>query len=209
MKHSRVLLLAAILVVSVLVSSAAILAQDATPESTAVPSSFNDGRTNGDIQLGGLAIYCTDASGSAHTNTFQDGGIQVWGVGGQEYITLTAAQLRGNEEIVQPPPTMEAGATEEPTAAPVAGATEEVSMAKPVLLAQADTPNGTVWFFRTGDDQFVLQGTDENSKFFTYLWTGCNIGSIRTDVNPLMPDMQPMPVMSSTEEMTPEATASS
>ena len=101
---------------------------------------------------------------------------------------------------------MEAGVTEE---APVAGATEEVSMAKPVLLAQADSPNGKIWFFRTGDDQFALQGTDENSKFFTYLWTGCEMGSIRTDVNPLMPDMMGMPLMSSTAEMTPEATASS
>ncbi|MEO8397251.1 MAG: hypothetical protein ABI700_29920, partial [Chloroflexota bacterium] len=163
--------------------------------------------------LGGLALYCEDQAGNTQVNTFQDGSIQVWGVGGQEYIVLTAAELAGNEEIMQPPPTMEAGMTEEPMMmeTPAAGATEEmVSMTNPVLLAQADSPTGTIWFFRVGDNQFALQGWDEHSKFFTYLWSGCDLGSIRTDVTPLMPDMQGSAMMAMTEEMmaTAEATTS-
>ena len=74
MKTNRLLLYASILIIAVLVSSAAIFAQDATPESTAVPSSFTDGRINGDIQLGGLAVYCADANGNTHVNSYQDGG---------------------------------------------------------------------------------------------------------------------------------------
>ena len=212
MKTNRFVLYASILIISVLVSSAAIFAQDATPESTAVPSSFSDGRINGDIQLGGLAVYCADATGNTHVNSFQDGGIQVWGADGQEYIVLTAAELSGTEEIMQPPPTMEAGMTEEPMMAstPMADATEEmVSPTNPLLLARAAGPNGEIWFLKIGDNQFVLQTNDEHGKYITYTWGGCGLGNIQTDVVPLLPSIQGTPMMAMTEEMmTAEATTS-
>jgi len=204
MKINRAALLAVVLVISALVSSAAILAQDATPESTAVPSSFTDGRINGDIQLGGLAVYCADANGDTHVNSFQDGSLQVWGADGKEYITLTAAELSGNEEITQPPP------TEEPMmATPEAGATEEmVSPTNPALLARAAGPYGEIWFLKVGDNDFVLQTNDEHGKFITYTWEGCGLGNIQTDVVPLLPSVQGAPVMAMTAEATAEATTS-
>jgi len=214
MKTNRVVALVSVLIISVLVSSAVILAQGGTPESTpastAPASSFSDGRINGDIQLGGLAVYCADASGNTHVNSFQDGSIQVWGADGKEDIVLTAAELSGGKEIMQPPPTMEAGATEEPMmATPMAGATEEmVSPTNPALLARAAGPNGEIWFLKIGDNQFVLQTNDEHGKFITYTWEGCSMGNIQTDVVPLLPSVQGTPMMA-TQEMTAEATASS
>jgi len=209
MKINRTALLAAILVISALVSSAAILAQDATPESTAVPSSFTDGRINGDIQLGGLAVYCADVNGDTHANSFQGGSLQVWGADGQEYIVLTDAELSGEDEIMQPPPTMEAGATQEPMMTPVAGATEVASPTNPSLLARAAGPNGEIWLLKIGDNQFVLQTNDEHGKFITYTWEGCGLGNIQTDVVPLLPSVQGTPMMATTAEATAEATASS
>jgi len=189
MKTNRAALLAVVLVISVLVSSAAILAQDSTPESTAestaVSSSFTDGRINGDIFLGGLAVYCQDQNGGTNVNSFQNGGLTVWGPDGQEYIFLSENQLRGNQEIAQLA-TMEVNMTE--TAVPTQTATVTASGTQeaqtPFLLAQANTVNGQVWLFRVGDDQFALQGNDNTGKFFTYVWTGCSTGILSTDTAP-------------------------
>jgi len=208
MKINRVVALASVLVISALVSSAVIMAQDATPESTAVPSSFTDGRINGDIQLGGLALYCEDQTGNAHVNSFQNGSLQVWGADGKQYIVLTAAELSGEKEVMQPPPTMEAGATPEAMTTPEAGATEVASPTNPSLLARAAGPNGEIWFLKIGDNQFVLQTNDEHGKFITYTWEGCGMGNIQTDVVPLLPSIQGTPMMA-TQEATAEATASS
>lgn len=185
------MVLTAVLVIALLVSGAAIFAQ--TPESTAPAtaqaSSFTDGRINGDIDLGGLALYCTDASGNTRSvNTFQNGSIDLWGVGGQKYITLTAAQLRGTTEIAQPPATMEPGMTETPMPAPTQMmGTEEATQMPPTLLARAATPNGEVYFISLGNDNFMLQGTDETGKFFSYFWSGCSMGNIQAGAVPLFP----------------------
>jgi len=209
MKTNRAALLAVVLVISALVSSAAIFAQDATPESTAVPSSFTDGRINGDIQLGGLAVYCADVNGDTHVNSFQGGSLQVWGADGQEYIVVTDAELMGNDEVMQPPATMEAGATPTAMTTPEAGATEVASPTNPSLLARAAGPNGEIWLLKIGDNQFVLQTNDEHGKFITYTWEGCGMGNIQTDVVPLLPKIQGTPMMAMTAEATAEATASS
>ncbi len=185
---SRSILLTAILVIALLVSGAVIYAQtpQATPPSTAQASSFTDGRINGDIDLGGLALYCTDQTGNTHVNTFQNGGIELWGVGGRKYIVLTAAQLRGTTEIMQPPATMEAGMTETPMpAATQMSGTQEAAQMPPTLLARAATPNGEVFFISLGNDNFELQGTDNTGKFFSYFWTGCSIGNIQAGAVPL------------------------
>ena len=138
MKTTRLVLAGAVLALVTILSAAVILAQDVTEEppaeGTSVPSSFNDNRINGDVFLGGLAIYCEDENGNTSGNTFQNGGITVWGADGQKYIELTAAQLRGDEEIPQPPPTMEVGATEEPVPTLDASATEEPF--EPILLVR-------------------------------------------------------------------------
>jgi len=191
MKTNRAVVLAAILIISALVSSAALLAQDgtpeSTPESTAVSSSFTDGRINGDVFLGGLAIYCQDQNGNTNVNTFQNGNLTVWGPDGQEYILLSVNQLRGNQEIPQLA-TMEVNMTE--IAAPTATQTATLTASgtqeaqQPFLLAQANTVNGQIWLFRVGDDQFALQGNDNTGKFFTYVWTGCSLGTLSTDTAP-------------------------
>ena len=69
----------------------------------------------------------------------------MWGADGQEYIVLTAAELSGMEEIMQPPPTMEAGMTEEPmmAATPMAGATEE--MVSPTNPARSGSCRWPQW----------------------------------------------------------------
>ncbi|MEP7291930.1 MAG: hypothetical protein ABI835_09105, partial [Chloroflexota bacterium] len=73
---------------------------------------------------------------------------------------MQAASATGEPMMtVTPDATMDASATEEP-------------MMEPVLLAQAETVNGTIWLFRVGMDQFTLQGNDNTGKFFTYSWTG-------------------------------------
>jgi len=193
MKSNRVVALASVLIIAILVSSAVILAQGATPESTpestASASSFTDGRINGDVFLGGLAIYCQNQNGDTHVNTFQNGDLTVWGPDGQEYIFLDVNQLRGNKEITQLA-TMEANMTEtvQPTATQTATLTASGTQKaqQPFLLARANTTNGQIWLFRTGDDQFALQGNDNTGKFFTYMWTGCSLGSLSTDTAPFM-----------------------
>ena len=192
MKTNRIILIAMIVTVVAALSAVLITAQDSTaePESTAIPSSFSDNRINGDIYLAGLAVYCVDENNSTDTTTFQNGGITVWGADGQKYIELTADQLRGNEEISQPVAPMEM--TEEamsPAATPMpsptveAMATEDM-MVEPVLLARAETMNGTIWLFRISDDVFALQGSDEYGKFYTYIWTGCSRGVLSTETAP-------------------------
>ncbi|MCC6802551.1 MAG: hypothetical protein IT319_06685 [Anaerolineae bacterium] len=178
------------MLVLAMLSAALIGAQEATEEATEVPSSFSDNRINGDIYLAGLAVYCTDENGNTDSNTYQNGGISVWGADGQEYIVLTVDQLRGDEEISQPVVPMETTQeamtpTETATPAPTVEAvgTEEV-MPEPVLLARAETMNGTIWLFRIADDVFALQGNDEHGKFYTYTWTGCSLGVLSTETAP-------------------------
>jgi len=122
---------------------------------------------------------------------------------------LTGAELSGEAEIMQPPPTMEAGATEQPMmATPEAGATEVASPTNPSLLARAAGLYGEIWFLKIGDNQFVLQTNDEHGKFITYTWEGCGMGNIQTDIVPLLPSVQGTPVMAATTEATAEATTS-
>jgi hypothetical protein len=194
-----------------LLSTALLLAQETTPEPTAevtdMPSSFNDNRINGDVFLGGLALFCEDETGSTAGNTFQNGALTVWGAEGQEYIRLTAAQLRGDEEIPQPPPAMEPGATEEPMMTETVEPEEtQEPLASPVLLAQAETANGTIWLFRVGMDTFALQGNDNTGKFFTYTWTSCALGTLTTDQPPFTTFLT-IPTVGMTQEATAEATS--
>jgi len=196
-----------VLIALIVLSAAYIQAQstpEATGESTTTASSFNDHRINGDIFLGGLAIYCQDQNGNTDTNTFQNGGLTIWGPDGQEFIFLNANQLRGNREIPQLA-TMEANMTETvaatATATLTASGTQEAQA--PMLLARANTPNGPIWLFRTGNDQFELQGNDNTGKFFTYLWTGCSIGSLQAGAVPLF---TPGPAARSTPMATVQAT---
>src|SRR5690606_6370770 len=92
MNSKRTLFIGAVVMMLALLSAAVILAQDPTPESTEVPTSFSDNRINGDIYLSGLALYCEDETGNTDTNTFQNGSLSIWGVGGQRYIHLTVDQ---------------------------------------------------------------------------------------------------------------------
>lgn len=236
MKTSRIVLVAVLLTVLASLSAVIIAAQETTeeaPEATEVPSSFSDNRINGDIYLAGMAVYCVDESGSTDTNTYQNGGITVWGADGQEYIALTVAQLRGDEEVPQPAVPMEM--TEEPMMDVTPTATEamtesgdeamatEEMMPEPVLLARAQSMTGPIWLYRIADDVFALQGNDEHGKFYTYTWTGCSLGVLSTDTEPFSMDEMSMMEESTemesmaTEEMMPaetmmptaEATASS
>ncbi len=209
MKSKRMILVSMALSLITVFSAAALLAQDATEEpsmeATEVPSSFADNRINGDIFLGGLALFCEDENGMTDGNTFQDGALTVWGPEGQEYIRLTAAQLRGDEEIDQPPPTPDMMTTPMPEAtmeAMDAEATPE-PMTDPVLLARAETTSGWIWLFRVGEDTFALQGTDNTGKFYTYTWTGCALGVLEAGTMPIFP-VDGMPDMMATEEMTAE-----
>lgn len=211
MKLKRILLVGVVLSLLAVLSAAVIMAQESTPEATEEPSggmssSFSDNRINGDVFLGGLAIFCEDEFGATDGNTFQNGGITIWGPDGQKYIELTAAQLRGDAEIMQPPPTPDPLVTPMPEATMDASATMEPLM-KPVLLAQANTVNGPVWFFRlSNDDTFALQGYDNAGKFFTYAWQACGLGTLDLNAAPFDSSVE-MPMMEMTSEvMTEEPT---
>lgn len=230
------------LVFLLIASGTAVFAQDATEtpeapeEETAVPQpAFTDGRISDIVGLGGLALYCVD-SNNVNVTSLDDGSITVWGVGDQKYIELTADELRGDVEVTQEPsvaeaegelteaaPMMEATEdmmtddmmTEEASDMDMAEATEMVLDMEPVLLARATTPNGEIGFFRVSDDdQFVLQGYDDKGAFFTYTWTGCNVGTVNT-VTAAFASFLEVPRMMETEaadmnmEMTAEATEAS
>lgn len=211
MKKTRLVLVAAMLSLLTILSAAAIMAQESTEEpapETTPSSSFADNRINGDVFLGGLALYCVDENGNTDGNTFQNGGITVWGADGQKYIELTALELRNGEEW-EMEATAEADATEEPMMA----MTEEPF--EPILLAEAATANGPVWFFLNGTDRFTLQGTDNTGKFFSYTWEGCALGGLDIGAGPIITTGE-MPMVEVTveatdmatpaPEMTPEAT---
>lgn len=213
MKAKRILLIGMALSLLAVMSAAAILAQESTPEATSepgegteMPSSFSDNRINGDVFLGGLALFCEDEFGATDGNTFQNGGITVWGPDGQKYIELTAAQLRGDMEISQPPP------TPDPLVTPMPEATMDVSatmvpMMQPVLLARASTVNGPIWLFRlSNDDTFALQGYDNTGKFYTYVWQDCGLGTLDLSAAPFDSSVE-MPMMDVTSEMTAEPTS--
>jgi hypothetical protein len=220
MKKTRLVLVGTLLSLLTILSAAAIMAQDSTEEppaeSTAVASSFADNRINGDVFLGGLALYCEDENGNADGNTFQNGAITVWGPDGQKYLELTAFQLRGSNDSDMD--MMES--TEEPMMEVTAEPFE------PVLLAQANTINGTIWFFLNGTDRFTLQGTDNTGKFYSYTWEGCAQGGLDVGAGPIissgmnmMPTAEmtmeatdmvtPAPEMTDMPEVTPEATEAS
>lgn len=217
-KHRSIVI--TLVLVILLTSSTAILAQSAT-ETPIPPPTFSDGRINDIVGLGGLAIYCVDQNNDTHVNTFQNGRITVWGVGDQKYIELTADQLRGNEEISQAPAVMEAEMTEAAPSAMQSDAmmTEEApemmdatlagTATEPFLLAQATTPSGAIGFFRVGEDTFALQGHDDKGSFYTYTWTGCSTGVLDHTTLPYLPMLEVVPTEEMSEMMTPEATASS
>jgi len=208
-----------VLVMLLTVSATAILAQSETP-TVVPPPAFTDGRISDIVGLGGLAIYCVDQNSNTNVSSFDNGAITVWGVGDQKYISLSAAQLRGDAEITQAPSAMEASMTEaapmmEPTGMMTEDATEMVeatpmAMAhEPVLLARATTPSGEIGFFSLGDDLFVLQGHDDKGSFFTYTWTGCSTGVLDHTTAAFLPMLEVMPAMESTEMVTPEAASKS
>src|SRR5579871_1538983 len=100
MTKQRIGILAAVIALLTF-SGAAVFAQ--TETATPVPpATFTDGRINGSVDLGGLALYCVDKDGK-NVTSFDNGFITVWGVGDQKYINLDADQLRGNVEIPQLP----------------------------------------------------------------------------------------------------------
>jgi len=202
MAKRHVLMIAAVCLLLLAFSRAALLAQTETP--TAVPPPvFTDGRVNDNVNLGGLAIYCVDQSNNTHVTSFQNGAITVWGIGDQKYMNLSAAQLAGNVEVPQPPSEMEMQMTqtapaatmqsaEVPTEAPGAVMQEVTPNAAgqtPVLLARATTPNGEIAFFRVDTDQFALQGHDNNGLFFTYTWSGCAEGVLDQTTAPYLPEL--------------------
>lgn len=217
MKKTRLVLVASLLSLLTIFSAAAILAQDSTEEppaeATAVSSSFSDNRINGDVFLGGLALYCEDENGNTDGNTFQNGAITVWGPDGQKYLELTAVQLRGGRASDM--------SMSEATAEPMMEMTAEPAAPfVPVLLAQANTLNGPVWFFLNGTDRFTLQGTDNTGKFYSYTWEGCEQGGLDVGAGPIISTgMNMMPTVEATmeatdmvtpaPEMTPEATEAS
>jgi hypothetical protein len=194
-----------ILAAAMALSAVLISAQESTDE----PTSFSDNRINQEIStsMGGVAIYCFDQNRNRDGNTFQNGGIEIWGSDAQKYIELTVDQLRGSEEIMQPVTAPDASATMEADmevtpVAPLPEATDELTGEMlPVLLARAETPNGELWLFRVGEDTFALQGTDTTGKFYTYTWAGCSLGSIATDTAPII-SFEP-----GTETPMPEVTA--
>lgn len=210
MKTNRIILVGAVLSLLAVMSAAAIFAQESTPEATSEPSessSFADNRINGDVFLGGLAIFCEDEFGATDGNTFQNGLLTVWGPDGQKYIELTAAQLRGDEEIMQPPPTPDPLVTPTPEATVDPAATVE-PLDEPVLLAKAATANGPIWLFRVNnEDTFVLQGYDNTGKFFTYVWQSCGLGTLDLSAAPFDSSVE-VPVVEVTEAPTsaPEPT---
>jgi len=209
-KSNRILLVGVVLSLLAVLSAAVIMAQESTPEATSEPgqgSSFADNRINGDVFLGGLAIFCEDETGATTGNTFQNGGITIWGPDGQKYIELTAAQLRGDEEVPQPPPTPDPAMTPAPEATMDAMATVE-PLAEPVLLTQAITANGPIWLFRvSNDDTFALQGYDNTGKFYTYVWQDCSLGTLDLNAAPFDALIE-MPMVEMTEAPTsaPEPT---
>jgi len=223
----HLLSIAAVSVALLAFSATAILAQEETPtvvpmpdatEAAVPPPSFTDGRINGSISLGGLALYCVDKNNNTHVTSFQNGSITVWGIGDQKYINLTANQLRGNVEVQQAPSVMVEQMTEEamtsgdatmmPTEEMMEPEVTAMPMGdQPILLAQALTPNGLIGFFTFGGDEFSLQGHDETGKFFTYTWTGCSTGSIDTTTQAYLPELEAVATVEfpafATEEATP------
>lgn len=216
MMKFRLLGVMTILAMLFIASGTAVLAQEATETPTPIPpASFTDGRISQTAGLGGLALYCVDSSGNTHVTSFDGGAITVWGVGDQKYIELSAAELRGDVEVMQEPSVMETEGeltveapmmTETEAVEPMSEvepeATAMVMAQEPILLARATTPNGEIGFFKIGnDDTFALQGHDDKGAFFTYTWTGCSSGVIEHTTGPFLPFLE-APVM---VEMTAEA----
>ncbi len=220
MKLQRSGVLAAL--ITLLTISGVVFAQ--TETATPIPPPvFTDGRINGSIDLGGLALYCVDSAGK-NISSFDNGFITVWGAGDQKYINLDADQLRGNVEIPQLPSqaqmqamTEEASATMMATEASSAMTTPEATPmpaatlpagTTAALLARAMTPNGEIGFFSLGNDTFALQGYDEHGKFFTYTWTGCSTGTLDNTTGAYQPGLVVQATPMATSEMTTEATTS-
>lgn len=179
MKSERIgyllLLLAAVLVVS----SAALSAQEgsedpvqATAEATAegtMPVLFDDLRINNRIILGEFGIFCEDAQGEA-ANTYAGGGISVYGANGEHYISVPEEALRQLSDVE-----MTSDATDEPTMLPTntLSANMTPTQRPAILLGQAYATNGLAQLFLVGDNQFQLIGFLPDGKGFSYEWTGC------------------------------------
>ncbi len=205
------------------VSGTAIFAQTETV-TPVPPPNFTDGRINDHTNLGGLAIYCVNAS-SQPVHSYENGAVTIWGIGDQKYVNLSAAQLAGSAEIPQTPSSMEIQMTQTAPAlmqstpmmteesAAMVDVTPNAMGETPVLLARATTPDGEIGFFKLGDDQFVLQGHDDNGQFFSYRWNGCTEGALDTTVEPYLPELTAAATVEfpafETPEVTPEMTAGS
>ena len=200
-------------------SGTALLAQSETA-TVVPPPTFTDGRINDIVGLGGLAIYCVDQNGNTHVSSFDNGAITVWGIGDQKYINLTAAQLRGSEEISQTPSVMEAQMTEDASDDAAnrdddrrighhdGGSHPDGNVEEPVLLARATTPTGEIGFFSFGGDMFALQGHDDKGSFYTYTWTGCSTGKLDHSTVPTCPCLKSTATLEVSDMMTAEATTS-
>ncbi len=236
MMRQRLLAMTLVLVTLIVASGTAVFAQEATETPDAPtsmpPATFTDGRISNTAGLGGLALYCVDASGNtANVTSFDGGAITLWGVGDQKYIELTDEELRGSEEVVQEPSVLEAALTEEaPMDEPMAEMTDEPMMdatemvdtdmaddedmsgmpspQNPVLLARASTPNGEIGFFSLGNDMFALQGNDDKGAFFTYTWTGCSTGTVDHTTGAFLPTsvIDPEATLEVESVLEPEAT---
>lgn len=186
MSRSQTYLATGIVILLLLLSSAATWAQESTsePMATSEPNSVGDARINGNIYFSDLALYCFGEKNDTNVQSFDNGGITVWGGNGEEYIVLTAAQLRGDAEVPQPQLTVEPGMTGETMVSPTPMATEAMMM-EPVLLARAMTAFGPIWFYRVDANTFALQSANiADGKLYTYTWTDCNRGTLSTEVLP-------------------------
>ncbi|MBE2182731.1 MAG: hypothetical protein IAE89_04830 [Anaerolineae bacterium] len=102
-----------------------------------------DGRINEVDHLGGLAVYCVDA----HMNpasAYNAGGIRVLDGNGDEVLFVT------HETIV------------------------EVDIPETnTLLGEANAAYGTLALYRLTSGEFQINGVDEFSKLFEFIWREC------------------------------------
>ncbi len=103
----------------------------------------SDGRINEVDHLGGMAVYCVDENKNPDTH-YTDGGIQVLDQDGGEVLFVS------NETIV------------------------DVDVPETnTLLGEADLFQGPLSLYRLTSGEFQLNGVDEHSKPFEFVWEEC------------------------------------
>lgn len=109
-----------------------------------------DGRINVGPYVGGLAIYCIDANGSAGGSAA--GGIRVLSGSGQEVLFASGADLAALLDQAQ-----------------------NGSMAQNTLVASAPGPYGTgdVSLYVLTSGEYYLNGYDQHGSYFEFVWSGC------------------------------------